>query len=94
MVDKADTHIPKEAEKAANRLLYGTTKATEPKVETEMDCQDPGEEKWAAQWTHATVHSPDEINESHIFTYQRPMRHVQAIYGKSIAKDRDFRLFT
>jgi hypothetical protein len=49
--DKPNKPIPKEAERVADRLLYGTPKAKGSEAGTVQDRQDPGWAEWVVQWT-------------------------------------------
>jgi hypothetical protein len=107
--DKPDKPIPKEAERAANWLLYGTSKAAELKAKTEKARWDPEEVEWVAQWTYGTAqrpaerikigvekwakHPPGEIKESHICVFEPTIRYLKSIFGDFIVKDRDFKLY-
>jgi hypothetical protein len=53
--DKPDKPIPKEAERVASRLPYGTPKAQGSEAGTVKDRQDPEGVEWVVEWTYGTV---------------------------------------
>jgi hypothetical protein len=108
--DKPNKPIPKEAERAADRLLYGTPKATGSEAGTVKDQQDPGGVEWVVQWTYGTVqrlvaklnievarweeYPPEEIKESHWYSEKPKTEYLKTVFGEYIIRDRDFRMFT
>jgi hypothetical protein len=108
--DKPNKPIPKEAERVASRLLYGTPRAKGSEAGTVKDRQDPGGVEWVVQWAYGTVqrlaeklkinvekwegYPPEEIKESHMYQEKPKSEYLKSAFGEFIVKDRDFRMFT
>jgi hypothetical protein len=107
---KPNKPIPKEAERVADRLLYGTPKAKGSEADTVQDRQDPGAVECVIQWTYGTVerlaeklkinmerwegYPPEEIKESHLYQEKPKLEYLKSAFGEYIVRDRDFSMLT
>jgi hypothetical protein len=98
--DKPSEPIPKEAENAANRLLYRAPRAKDSEAGTEKDRQGPEEVEWVIQWTYGMVqrlaaktkigiekrteHSPEENKESHVHGFRPSTELLKRRFGDFI----------
>jgi hypothetical protein len=108
--DKPNKPIPIEAERVADRLLYGTPKAKGSEADTVQDRQDPGGGECVVQWTYGTVqrlaeklkinvekwegYPSEEIKESHLYQEKSKSEYLKTAFGEYIVRDRDFRMLT
>jgi hypothetical protein len=108
--DKPSTQIPREVERAANRLLYGARETKDQRTGAVQDRRDPGGVEWVVEWTYGTVqrlaeklnievekwegYPPEEVKESHWYSEKPSTEYLKTVFGEFIVKDRDFRRFT